>query len=317
MNSVGLSLGKLTVVRFTGKDRVRVYNNLCTQDLRNATSGQCLETFITDVKGKTFGHGMAAYFDDEALFVSAPGYGERLAPHFDRYIIREDAQVADVSANFNAWLFPNAESVAFLFSERGVTPPINGCATKYEFEGCDCFALSVEWIGSGALLILVKSRQSAESDLQSGALESELNRRSTNSDTTQRADWERQRIEAFWPWYGVDFDEKNLPQELSRDAKAISFNKGCYLGQETIARLDALGQVQKKLVALQFDGMSDSSSITLPAAITADEKEVGTLTSFVPGTTDSSGLGLAMVKRSHFAVGQTVTVGTHRATVIR
>ena len=62
------------------------------------------------------------------------------------------------------------------------------------------------------------------------------------------------RIEHGWPIYGLDFSDANLPQEIARDPYAISFTKGCYLGQETVARLDALGQVQKKMVLLQISG---------------------------------------------------------------
>ncbi len=64
------------------------------------------------------------------------------------------------------------------------------------------------------------------------------------------SEWQTLRIRNRWPVLGADYDDRNLPQELDRDASAISFHKGCYLGQETVARLDALGQVQKKLVRL-------------------------------------------------------------------
>ena len=51
-----------------------------------------------------------------------------------------------------------------------------------------------------------------------------------------------------------DITDQNLPQEIGRDASAISFTKGCYLGQETVARIDALGHVNKMLVGVRFDG---------------------------------------------------------------
>src|SRR5262249_52983757 len=60
------------------------------------------------------------------------------------------------------------------------------------------------------------------------------------------------RIEAGTPVFGKDITEKNLPQEIGRDARAISFVKGCYLGQETVARLDALGHVNQILKGVVF-----------------------------------------------------------------
>ena len=62
------------------------------------------------------------------------------------------------------------------------------------------------------------------------------------------------RIEAGMPLFGVDFDDSNLPQEVGRDAEAISFTKGCYLGQETVARIDALGHVNQRIVGVRFSG---------------------------------------------------------------
>ena len=64
--------------------------------------------------------------------------------------------------------------------------------------------------------------------------------------------FEAARIEWGFPLYGRDITEANLPQEVARDALAISFTKGCYLGQETVARIDALGHVNKTLVGLRF-----------------------------------------------------------------
>ena len=62
------------------------------------------------------------------------------------------------------------------------------------------------------------------------------------------------RIESGTPLFGVDFDEENLPQEVGRDELAISFTKGCYLGQETVARIDALGHVNQQLAGVRFAG---------------------------------------------------------------
>src|SRR5437764_9919773 len=65
---------------------------------------------------------------------------------------------------------------------------------------------------------------------------------------------ESARLEAGFPLFGLDITDDNLPQEVARDAKAISFTKGCYLGQETVARIDALGHVNRLLVRLRVDG---------------------------------------------------------------
>src|SRR5262249_55407670 len=64
------------------------------------------------------------------------------------------------------------------------------------------------------------------------------------------------RIEAGLPLFGVDFSDANLPQEVGRDDVAISFKKGCYLGQETVARIDALGHVNQRICGVNSAGQT-------------------------------------------------------------
>src|SRR5262249_29141616 len=65
---------------------------------------------------------------------------------------------------------------------------------------------------------------------------------------------ESARLEAGFPLFGLDITPENLPQEIARDSRAISFTKGCYLGQETVARIDAIGHVNRLLVGVKFSG---------------------------------------------------------------
>ena len=84
------------------------------------------------------------------------------------------------------------------------------------------------------------------------------------------------RVEAGTPISGRDVTPNHLPQEVGRDDRAIDFVKGCYLGQETVARLDALGHVNKILKGLRVEG-----AVVPPpgASVTFEGKSVGTVTS--------------------------------------
>jgi folate-binding protein YgfZ len=305
-NAFHLGLG--TVVRFQGKDRCKVFNNLCTQDLRQLAHGQAVETFVTDVKGRTFGHGIAVAWGEEAFLLSVPGQADRLVPHFDRYIIREDAQVSDVSSTFQFWLFRDRTSAARGLGVSVDALPSAKACTSLPISGAEALVLHAPWICEDSVLVL------APSELPSTVLQSSLGEEWVESDMVVREAWEPDRIQAFWPWYGVDLDERNLPQEVDRNASAISFNKGCYLGQETIARLDMLGQIQKKLVLLTIE------TNELPAALSsihADDKEVGHVTSVAHQANSGTCLALGYVKRSHFRPGQSLSISGYPATVVR
>jgi folate-binding protein YgfZ len=108
------------------------------------------------------------------------------------------------------------------------------------------------------------------------------------------------RIEAGTPFFGVDFDEDSFPQEVGRDREAIRFTKGCYLGQETVARIDALGHVNQKLVGVRFFGSE------VPAAgteLSLGGKKVGRVTSATVSPQLQAPLALALVRREANAAG--------------
>ncbi len=102
------------------------------------------------------------------------------------------------------------------------------------------------------------------------------------------------------PRYGVDFNEENLPQEVGRDDQAISFTKGCYLGQETVARIDALGQVNQRLVGVRFFGSDVPAGGT---GLTREDRFVGLVTSAALSPKLDAPLALAMVRREANAPG--------------
>lgn len=300
-------LGQCTVLRILGKDRCKVLNNLATQDLRALRSGECKETFITDPKGKVFGHGLVATFEEELLFVTVPGQGETLASHLDRYIIMEDAKIQDASPKYEAWLL--SDGIAMEGSRFGALE-YSECKS-IERENRSGFAMHAPWIGDRSALLLLDTTSRFDD------VHRVFGQDVIPSSLVQREGWEAMRIDQFWPWFGQDMDAKNLPQELDRNEQAISFHKGCYLGQETIARLDALGQVQKKLVRIEIsgDGLPTLGN-TEDVVLRSEDQEVGTLRS-VGERPDGTIVGLAYVKRSHFEVGTVLTLGNGRmATVV-
>lgn len=248
-------------VVLTGNDRVKFLQNMCTNDIRPLEPGRSCEAFCTDVKGKILSHVLVVPQEDRLVLLTVPGQGERLIKHLDRYIIREDVQLTDASDAFD-WhlaLGPGARAQLELSS----TP-------------VKCDALWPEaWLVTTAR---------SESSLLAGL---------TAVDTSSPA-WAALRTESFLPLYGVDFDDSHLPQEINRDAQAISFTKGCYLGQETVARIDALGHVNKKLVLVSFAG-EQVPSVGTP--LSDGGQNVGTVTTAAWSPRFRAPLAIAMVRR--------------------
>ena len=119
------------------------------------------------------------------------------------------------------------------------------------------------------------------------------------------------RVEAIRPWWGDDVTEENLLHETGLVAECASFTKGCYVGQEIVARLDARGgNVNKALRGLRLEAPA-----TPGATVTAGGRDVGRVTTAVVSPRLGP-IALAYVHRDHFAAGTAVEAGGARATVV-
>jgi folate-binding protein YgfZ len=317
-----ISTPALSFIDVVGADAIRVANNLCTAPLLQLTAQSGCEAFFTDIRGKTLGHFCVYATDNGLRLIGAANQAEKIAAHFDRYTIREDATVVDHSDSTASYLI---DAQTFLQLEPSIefgqpfAPNFFSCRTlQTDGEEESVVAYQVPWLGmnaadgggldgggldggglvGGPAVLLAGAPEAMKRWLR----RSEASLQTLGTETMDVAQFHLLRVKAGFPWYGVDLDDKNLPQELDRDALAISFNKGCYLGQETVARLDALGQVQKKLVVWQVDAANCPPADT---QLIEGENVVGRLTSIVPGDSAGRWLALGYARRSHFEPGST------------
>jgi hypothetical protein len=281
---------RLTTLHLVGKDRLKLLHNLCTQEVRNLNGSGSVELFMTNVKGRILAHGHAFALGDQLCLVAEGSYAERLLAHFDRYIIRDDVMVSDATGDW-VWFqvlgdgVGDLEELITIWASTGNDP--------------DRPPLLFRWPcwGPGGRVIAMPLCKVEEFE------------RKLRSESWQQASENMAtflRIEANWPWFGLDMDESHLPQEVDRDQLAISFTKGCYLGQETVARLDALGQVQKKLIRVQGD-LTDAQP---SAPLSHRGLQVGHLTSIGRHpTTPDQGMAFAYVKRTAWEPGTILRIG--------
>lgn len=114
------------------------------------------------------------------------------------------------------------------------------------------------------------------------------------------------RIEGAIPKFGVDFTTDNLPQEASLENRAVSFTKGCYTGQEVVARVKTYGGVNRRLVGLVMDGPAAGPSDRL----FLENEEAGRITSSARSIKFSVAVALAMVSKTAAAPGTVLRVST-------
>jgi len=120
------------------------------------------------------------------------------------------------------------------------------------------------------------------------------------------------RLEAFVPWFPADFNEAMIPHEAAVENTHISFNKGCYTGQEIVERVRSRGHVNRKRVPLKF------STSTPPAAGTklrANAAEIGFVSSAAAMPNGQPAIGMGYVRKEQFAPGSVVEFDGGTATV--
>jgi tRNA-modifying protein YgfZ len=265
-------------LQLSGSDAGKVFHNMTTNHVLTVAVGDSMETFVTDVRGWVVAHGLIYRIEENRWWLLGQHpHPEKVASHIDRYIIREDAVVNDLS--------PQARLTIAEANSSDSGPPDQAYARTSDQAGDQSSSKQDEQSFSVPFPAL---EPSATLQVHIGTQAEPVR---SDSSTVQ---WDRLRISRFWPKFSQDIWEKCIPQELDRNAQAISFTKGCYLGQETIARLDALGQIQKKLSLVQFAAPGARPQ----SAITSEGREIGHITSSVD--LDDSSLCLALLKRGFF-----------------
>ncbi len=297
-------LEEFTLLVLRGADRHAFLHGLCTQNIRDLQPGQGTEAFVTNVQGKVVGHLLVRAGQEQLELLTAPGQATTLLGHFDKYIIREDVRVTDESSQWAIWQLVGPQTLPRLLAAAESDEQEDNRQSVRQNnrqEYLDQLAesgqhVTIGWPGGEARLHRVHKFpemyvvQVAAEDAEKFA--GWLGQLGLAQGSVAAAElW---RLDVGFPRYGVDITAENLPQEVDRNALAINFTKGCYLGQETVARLDALGHVNRRLMGLQLPGELAWDTGT---EVLVDGKVVVKVTSSAYSPRHEAVIGLGYVRR--------------------
>ena len=298
-SAVVVDLGQRTQLELTGADRQKYLHNFCTNEIRNLQPGQSCEAFVTTIQGKIKAH-IFIFAEENALWVDAlPGYEDLLFAHFDKYLITEDVQFHRRSNEYAEFYASGPEVLPRL---AALNLPVKDLAAgrhvRAELESHPIAVRRVDWLGVPGCLIQVPVAAAAAvwKTLVSGGLQ-----------PAGQGTYAALRIGAGLPDHGVDLTEDNLGQEAARTNLAISFTKGCYLGQEPIARIDSMGHVNQELRILRLQ----SGPIPIAGAkvlMPGEVREAGAVTSAAWDPVAQAPIALAIIKRNYLSPGTKLNV---------
>lgn len=276
-------LPERTTLLVSGRDAPRFIDGFTTASVSRLQPRQGTEGFFTDARGWVVALVNLLRTETGLWIDAAPGLGRLLAEHLEHYHIREDVTFDDASARRVSLLVAGAGAAEWLGQRAGTELPPGQLDHAPNLLGdIPVTILRSDWYGSGG--VIVHAARADAGRLVAWFVESGLPRAAPD-------DVDAVRIEAGSP-EPADIPAKTLPQELCRDARAICFTKGCYLGQETVARIDALGHVNRRLVGLAVEG---ARAPRLTAVVRLAGQDVATISSACLSPRLGSGLSLAIV----------------------
>jgi len=295
-------LGPRTAVFATGPDAVKFVDSFTTAAVSKLEPGAGTEGFFADAKGWVLALATIFRTGDGVWIDAAADLPTPLHGHLERYHIRERLELVDASVAHAFLLVAGPAAADLLAPIVGATLPARLLDHgAIQIAGIDATIARVDWAGDEGFLVRVAA---ADRERLAAAL------RTSGIPEASAEALETVRIEAGRP-APADIVEKTLPQELGRDARAISFTKGCYLGQETVARIDALGHVNRRLVAVATGGPFERGAV-----VTSGGEPIGTVTSACLSPRAGGGLGLVLAVTRKLAADAAVEVGGASARVM-
>jgi folate-binding protein YgfZ len=295
-------------IRLTGADRRSYLQGLLTNDIAALTAGTGAYAALLTAQGRMIADMYVIETGDAILMDVEPDVTARVAAHLDQFIFSEDAQVHDVTGDtVQLGVFgPGAAGAIAGGLALGVTadalaalrPLANVSASR---DGAAVTIVARDDLGVPGF-DLVADRAAAD------ALTAALREAGASAITREVA--EVARVESGRPLFHADMDEDTIPLEAGIEDRAISMNKGCYVGQEIIVRVlhRGHGRVARRLVGLALE-----ASAPVPArgdTIKSGARDIGAITSAVLSPALGRPLAMGYVHRDFAAPATAVSVAT-------
>jgi folate-binding protein YgfZ len=302
-------------ILITGGDRRDFLDRMVTQELKDLQAGSVKPTFWLNRKGRVEADLLLIELSDRMLIDVDVYRAAYAVTTLNDFLFSEDVMITDVTGEFHHLAVHGPHAQRIVAAAAGDAPPLDDMrAQTARISGVEVIVARRDQVGEVGLELIVPYGQAEkvwEALLGGGETPD------SGGDRARPVGWfalNIARIEAGTPLFGIDFGPENLPHETGVLSDRVSFTKGCYLGQEIVARIESQGAPKQTLVGLRpsRDLLPIAGSpVYAPAAADArgSGPEVGIVTSSTLGPMlGSVPIAFAMLKASHVEPGATVIV---------
>lgn len=285
-------------IRVSGSEATMFLNGLITNDIKNLAQNRWMPAAFPTVQGRLIGAVRVIRGNDPSFLIDTETAShEPVLKTVSRFTLAGDFKVSDVTSE-TALLTLQGQGAGEILQKvfEGVSDlPENG-VRETTWQDVPVTIIRANHTGENGFDIVIDSSRKAE--LQQ-ALET-AGAQPVGADT-----FEILRVEAGIARFGQDMDETNVVPETNLD-DAVSYTKGCYVGQEIIVRIKHRGHPAKKLTGLRFE--TDQQIEPGAVILSKENQEIGRVTSAVISPRLGS-IGLGYVRYEHLAEGTQVVVG--------
>jgi folate-binding protein YgfZ len=286
------------IIELRGKDVLEFVHRIATNDVKNLAKEEVIDTIFTTEKGRIIDCSTLLNFDSHQLLICSAEYTEKVASWINKYIITDDVNITVTKDKYIIFelLGPQADSFVTLICGNIVS---NIQPNTFKIMHTE-----------GILFFLVKIKDSA-GNIKFWTISDEENARRLTKYVVENRGlfdfnfvgedvYNSYRIEQGIPVAPFEINDEVNPHEANL-IYLVSSTKGCYIGQEVIARLETYDKVQKYLVGIEFieQPLQDARYVLLDQ----DEKEAGMITSYVNSLKLKRFIGLGYVKRNYLGGG--------------
>jgi len=289
------------VIELTGSDRLRWLNGQITNEVKDLKPGEGTLAAVLNVKGHILAD-LAVYGLPDSVWIDVNrDRAQVVRDTFDRYIVADDVVAENASDQYGHLMVVGPGAQRFMAEAAG--DAVGNLPAWHHAEvlmgSLRARIIATRWLGIPGYDVVVPA------DAAGKAREMLVNLGLARGlRPVGMAALDLLRVEAGWPWYGVDFDDSHLLME-ALTPNHVSFTKGCYLGQEVVIRVEHQGHLNKKLAGLLVSGAIVPSA---KADILSGERKVGTVTSAVFSPAQKRVVALGYVRRECWDPGTTLRI---------
>ena len=294
------------LLRMRGRDARDLLHRLSSARIDNLATGEVRETLLTNEKGRVIDALLVTADDEGLLLLTSAGRTDEVRVWLEKYTIMEDCSYEDISGSalqISLYNIP-AEQCDL---PGDIPLPDAGSSRTAMFDGREALLLAHDSV-TGAGVRLRVSPEDAESVLHF------LTGTAGIPEIGDHA-YDLWRIDGLVPAVGRELTDRSNPLEAGAEA-AVDFRKGCFIGQEVIARLDSYDKVQRHPRRLRFHGFGPDDRPEDAALLAADGADAGHVTTAAWHPAEAALLGIGLVRNAFAQAGTRLRCGAAEAEVL-